>query len=612
MEMLQKYYRNITFILNLIIYIDFFIKKDKILKELKLYCRKKREGKKYKYYLLHFAKYNIGANKKTKENKMSSCLGLYIESNVIKYAKVTKDRELLKIESFGVKFYDKIGEAIDQIVSETFSYNIPISVNLSEEIYNYFYMFSLLNKNDLKKAIDTEFESYCYDKKLNRNAFETRFAISNEIDDKDKVKVIHVSTNKSSITKSLQTLNEHKVSTLTPIGTSIANIASIKPKENIIIVNLEETTTITTIVNQKIYNIEKMQEGSGEILDKIASKENSYSKAYEICKNSTIYTMEGKELQDEENEYLDYIMPTLYKIANRLQDYVVNSTIKFEKIYITGTMSVVNNIDLYFQEFFQTEKVEILKPYFVSENIKINIKDYIEVNSAIAVAMQGLGYGIKNMNFKKPSLMDQLPDWMKVDISLGKKENKPKKENKFKFDFSLKGKLTATEKWLLRGAAGVFMLVILYSACSIYLDNRITEKIQEAEETSLYTDIQIERADQDIDKVSKKASTYREMITNLQDITDKVKDDESLKGSIPTLLMQIMTVTPQAVQITEIKNTADAEGRKIVISAQSKYYDDLGYFKAKIREDGILNNVVSTQGEKQGDFVKIIIEGDLP
>ena len=76
--------------------------------------------------------------------------------------------------------------------------------------------------------------------------------------------------------------------------------------------------------------------------------------------------------------------------------------------------------------------------------------------------------------------------------------------------------------------------------------------------------------------------------------------------------MQIMTVTPQAVQITEIKNTADAEGRKIVISAQSKYYDDLGYFKAKIREDGILNNVVSTQGEKQGDFVKIIIEGDLP
>ena len=169
---------------------------------------------------------------------MSSCLGLYIESNVIKYAKVTKDRETLKVESFGMKFYEKIGEALNQIVSETFSYNIPISVNLSEEMYNYFYMFSLLNKNDLKKAIDTEFESYCYDKKVNKNAYETRYALSNDIDDRDKIKVIHVSTNKATITKMLQTLNEYKVSTITPTGTVIANIASIKQKENIIIVTM--------------------------------------------------------------------------------------------------------------------------------------------------------------------------------------------------------------------------------------------------------------------------------------------------------------------------------------------------------------------------------------
>lgn len=539
---------------------------------------------------------------------MSSCLGLYIENNVIKYAKVTKDREILKIEAFGVKFYDKIGEALEQIVSETFSYNIPISINLSEEIYNYFYMFSLLNKNDLKKAIDTEFESYCYDKKLNRNAFETRFAISNELDDKDKIKVIHVSSNKSSISKSLQTLNEYKVSTITPIGTSIANVASIKPKENIIIVNIEEKTTVTTIINQKIYNVMKLEEGSGEILDKIASKENSYSKAYEICKNSTIYTMEGKELQDEENEYLDYIMPTLYKIVTRVQEYVANSTIKFEKIYITGLMSVVNNIDLYFQEFFQTEKCEILKPYFVTENIKINIKDYIEVNSAIAVAMQGLGYGIKNMNFKKPSFADQLPDWLKLDVSLGKKEGKSKSN----FSFSMKGKLDATERWLLRAAAGVLMLTLLYSGFAVYLDNRINDKIQETEEVSVYTDAQIALADNDINNVKQKANKYKEMENNLRDINNKMEDDLSLKGSIPNLLMQIASTIPQEVQITEIENTADNDERHIVIYAQSRYYDELGYFKAKLKEDGILNNVVSTQGEKQDDFVKIVIEGDLP
>ena len=544
---------------------------------------------------------------------MSSCLGLYIENNVIKYVKVTKDRELLKIESFGVKFYEKVGEAIEQIVSETFSYNIPISVNLSEETYNYFYMFSLLNKNDLKKAVDTEFESYCYDRKLNKNAFEARYAVSNEVDDKDKLKIIHVSSNKSSISKTLQKLNDYKVSTVTPIGTSIANIASINPKENIIIVNIEENTTITTIINQKIYNVEKLADGAGEILGKIASKENSYSKAYEICKNSTIYTMEGKELQDEENEYLDDIMPTLYKIVTKLQDYVANSTSKFEKIYITGTMSVVNNIDLYFQEFFSTEKCEVLKPYFITENIKINIKDYIEVNSAIAVAMQGLGYGIKSMNFKKPSLYDQLPEWMKIDISLGKKGNKNKKS----FNFSLNGKLDTTERWLLRATLGVFMLTILYSAFSVYLNSKINDKIIEAQEVTAYTDLQIELVDSDINEIKQMANRYVEMTNNLLNINQQIQDDLNAKNSIPNLLVEIMTIIPENVQITEIENTKEIkddgeEVSHITINAQSMYYDDLGYFKAKLAEDNILLNVTSNQGQKQGDFVQIVIEGDLP
>ena len=102
------------------------------------------------------------------------------------------------------------------------------------------------------------------------------------------------------------------------------------------------------------------------------------------------------------------------------------------------------------------------------------------------------------------------------------------------------------------------------------------------------------------------------MENNLRDINSKIEDDLSLKGSIPNLLMQIASSIPQAVQVTEIENTIDSEGRHVVIYVQSQYYDELGYFKAKLKEDGILTNVVSTQGEKQGEFVKMVIEGDLP
>ena len=47
---------------------------------------------------------------------MSTCLGLYIEENLIKYAKVSKDHDQVKVESFGVKFYENIDQTIKQIV----------------------------------------------------------------------------------------------------------------------------------------------------------------------------------------------------------------------------------------------------------------------------------------------------------------------------------------------------------------------------------------------------------------------------------------------------------------------------------------------------------------
>ena len=284
---------------------------------------------------------------------MPSCLGLYIENNLIKYAKVTKERELVKVDSFGVKFYDKIGDAINQIISETFSYKIPISINLSEETYQYFYFSKLLNKNDLKKAIETEFDSYCYEKGYNRNALETRYALVPDVQENDKIKVIYMSVNKAEINKKIQDFNGNSISQIVPLAMSIPNVADIKTKENILIVNMEEHTTITTILGEKIYSVDKLEEGMESILTSISEKENSYAKAYEICKNTTIYTMEGKELlQENENLYLQDIMPTLYNIVQKIKDFVDNSLNRIDKIYITGTATVINNIDLYFQEYF--------------------------------------------------------------------------------------------------------------------------------------------------------------------------------------------------------------------------------------------------------------------
>lgn len=544
---------------------------------------------------------------------MTSCLGIYVEPNFIKYAKISKDHDNLRVESFGIKFYDKLGDAIDQIISDTYSFKTPISINLSEESYQYFYMFTLLNKVDMKKAIQTEFESFCTEKGINKNSLETRYALVNSLDDKEKIKVIHMSVNKSSIAEQEQPFLEYKLSTIAPISISISNIANLRPKENVLIVNMENETTITTITGQRIYQVEKMQNGALEVLEGIRAKENSYSKAYEICKNSTIYTMEGQELQEERNEYLDDIMPTLYTIANNIREKIANDTIKIDRVYLTGTLSVVNNIDLYFQEVLQNEKVEILKPFFIKDTVKINIKDYIEVNSAISLALQGLEYGLKDINFKKQTLKNNVSDLL-AKFNIGKEDKADKSRNKILssiFSTNFKGKLDMTERWLLRVLGGALILTIIYSGFSMFLNKEINKKNLEIAEVKQDTNNQITEVKKDIEDVQNKTSEYQRLAENLRNISNQVSENNKNRNNIPNLLSQIMHSIPQGVQITSIENPSS---KHIIIQAQSQKYEQLGYFKAILKTQGILSpsTVVSSDGERSGEVVKVRIEGDLP
>ncbi len=541
---------------------------------------------------------------------MPSCLGLYIENNIIKYAKVVKDNNTFKVESFGMKFYDKLNETISQIIAETYSYKTPIVTNLSDEFYNYFYMFSLLNKNDLQKAIATEFESLCYDKGYNIDALEKRFIIVDGKAGNEKVKVIHVAANKAEIARKIQQLDGHKIKEIVPLGMTISNLVDISKKENFAIVNIEDKTSITIVIDKKIVNVQLIDEGTEEILRKINLKENSYTKAYEICKNTTIYTNEGQELQDdietEYNAYLDYIMPTLYSIVGKTRKLINELEEKVDKVYITGTASAINNIDLYFQEYLKNVECTILKPYFITKvGKKINIKDYIEVNSAIALGMQGLGEGLKNINFKKSSIMDKLPEWLTLDVGSLNLKNVNLKAPSLDF----KGSLDAIERNMVRTISAILITIIAYSAFSMITKKQIDNKAQEIQDATTETNKQISLAQADSSRLQTITSKYETKIQNINDINSKKASKSQNRNAIPNLLNQIMTIIPKNVQITSIENTS---GTKIVINAQAEKYEQLGYFKAKLKTQMILTNVTSTSGVKQDNLVKITIEGDLP
>ena len=539
---------------------------------------------------------------------MPSCLGIYIEEHLIKYAKVSKEHENIKVEAFGIKFYDKIDDAISQVIEETYSQKTPISVNMSEEMYNYFDMFALLTKTDLQKAIKTEFESYCSEKGYNPNVFEIRYAVVDNQLDKEKIKVIHIADNKIELNKRIQEIDGYKLTNISPISMSIPNLINIEPNENCIIVNMEDKTTITTIIDSKIYHVDVLDEGSTDILSKINLKENSYSKSYEICKNTTIYTSEGKELQDEQTNYLEDIMPTLYTIVSNTQKIINSTTEKINKVYITGTAALVNNVDLYFQEYLTESNCEILKPYFINNTKDISIKDYIEVNSAISIALMGLGTGIAGMNFKKQSFADKIPAWLKVEVNPGKTKKEQKNLGGF-LTWDLGQKLDKTEKGLLRIATGLLLLIVIYSGFASLLNSQIGKKQQEAESYIENTNKQIQLANADNEKIKTKTNEYTTMINELEQANEKIADRNKTRNAIPNLLNQIMSIIPENVQLTSIENTS---GTHVVINAQSNKYEQLGYLKAKIKADVILTNVISTAGQKDNNIVTVKIEGDLP
>ena len=301
-------------------------------------------------------------------------------------------------------------------------------------------------------------------------------------------------------------------------------------------------------------------------------------------------------------------MPTLYNIVTEIRKIISTSTEKINKVYITGTASAINNIDLYFQEYLEDADCEILRPSFIEGTRDISIKDYIEVNSAVSLAMMGLGEGITGMNFRKPTFADKVPSWLKIEVN----PDKTKKEKKYLgglLTWDLGQKLDKTEISLIRVASALLILVIIYSCFAVLLGKQIEAKQDEAEESISSTNGQIQLANSDNEKIKTKTNEYTTMIQNLQEANDKLSERNRTRNAIPNLLNQIMSIIPASVQLTSIENSTSTH---VVINAQSDKYEQLGYLVAKMKNDVILTNVISTAGQKDNNVVTIKIEGDLP
>lgn len=531
---------------------------------------------------------------------MSSCLGVYVDKNLIKYAKLKKIKDSFKIEAFNVEVFEDLETSLKKIINETGSNKCPICMNISNELYNYFDVFSMLDKKDITKSLNIEFEMLCDEKGYDIKSLESRYILMENQENFEKYKSMYISTNKKELDKKIDMLSDYKLYSMTPVSTSLTNLIDYDGTENIAIINIENETQITTIIDGQIRRVNVLNKNLEEVVEKVNTAELSWKKSYDIFKNITIYGREGvQSLDKDENEYLDIVMPVLYKIATETNKILTSFKEKIDRVYITGMGATINNIDLYFQDFLKNTKCEILKPFFIdTTELKISTKEYIEVNSAIALALEGLGFANKELNFAPVSKLDNL-------------------ENITNEDFDLKKMLTAPinieEKSVVRIILAFLIFIFVFTIYGNVLVDKLNDQKNKINRSLAISSAQITNMETELSQIESHTNAYAAIINGATSQTQtKLLNQNSRvisKDAIPNLLNKIMFIIPQRVQILSIKNT---ESRHIVIEAVSAKYEELAYFVAYIKEDGMLQNVQSKDEENNSSNFKIIIEGDLP
>jgi Tfp pilus assembly protein PilN len=173
--------------------------------------------------------------------------------------------------------------------------------------------------------------------------------------------------------------------------------------------------------------------------------------------------------------------------------------------------------------------------------------------------------------------------------------------------------LNIEEKMIARTISAFVIGIIGFSCLGTGIVKQLNNQKSQINRSLAETTAQISSMETDISQIESHTKAYSALINSVDSLNEATLISQNSrvisKEAIPNLLTKIMFIIPQKVQITSIENTSN---KHIVIEAVSEKYEQLGYFVAAIKEDGMLQNIQTTSGTKNDSLVQITIEGDLP
>ena len=264
---------------------------------------------------------------------MASALGIFIDRNIIKYAKLNGTKDKLKVESYGMKYGENHKELLKQIIEETNSSKNNVVINAAEIHYEETSIFSMLKKKDYDKAVEVAYEEIIDKQKLRPELLEYGYILSKNPADSEKLHVLLGIQEKGAMETRANLFGQNvMLYSQMPIGISISNIyESPLPA---LIVNIEEDTYITEIYDTEPIKVTRIATGTKNIIDTINNEENSISKSYEVLRNMVLPTDDMDQISFEGNEYAPVIVSEVMKIVSEIKSVMKKRPGIYKKIYI--------------------------------------------------------------------------------------------------------------------------------------------------------------------------------------------------------------------------------------------------------------------------------------
>ncbi len=532
---------------------------------------------------------------------MSSCLGLYINNEIVKYAKLSYENKKITLEHFGTRFvkFDNM-KVIEEIIEETNSQSTAIAINPGNSTFVNIQIFDQGQvKSYLADIAKMEFEAWCEKnaKSPANNLFVYKVA-DVKGDDGKKSAVLNIAEKKS-ISEYTETFSNRLASVYSPAFV----IERLVPEDerNCAVVNFDENLTITIMLDGNVVDIKSFDIGMKKILSDFTEKLGSYQKSYEACKQINVYS----EGEDNNNKELEFILePTLQDILKYVQANVNNYRKQISKVFIAGSGVVFTNLDILFTEYLEI-KSELLKPDFLDDTSNVrNVADIVESIEAIALAYDALvpikresefvksakmknsfrGIFSKKSTKVKPVKQKKEKAFDNGGLKVNENEAKPEKEIEVE-DFSKTTSIVTCVAIIL------FVLLIAYVTFTNIYTNKLTNMKNEVLDNIAKLNSNTATVKQDTAYITENTAKYKEINDRVSTIVRQIESNQIGKFStynVASFMQNIIKIIPKNVQLVNISSD---DNKNIKIKAKSDRYADLGYFVSILKINNVLKNI---------------------